>query len=107
MTKEQSADDLRRENDELREQLRQRTRADAAEKAGLDREAARWINGDTPEEAEADARKLAGELSPAPHGGSEQSAARANAKQEEADRRELAMALSGNGQPTPESEGRE
>jgi hypothetical protein len=62
MSNEQTAAELRRENDELREQQRQRTRGDAAEKVGLDRRAARWINGHTPEEVEADARRLAGEL---------------------------------------------
>jgi hypothetical protein len=62
MNKEQSAAELRRENDELREQQRERTRGDAAEMVGLDRKAARWIKGDTPEEAGADARKLAAEL---------------------------------------------
>lgn len=62
MSNEQSAAELRRENDELREQQRERTRGDAAEKVGLDRKAARWIKGDSPEEAEADARGLAGEL---------------------------------------------
>lgn len=62
MTKEKSAAELRRENDELRQQQQERTRGDAAERIGLDRNAARWIKGDTPEEAEADARRLAGEL---------------------------------------------
>jgi len=56
---EQSVDDLRRENDELRAGLNDLARRRAAEEAGLDPSCARWIKGDTFDDALADARTLA------------------------------------------------
>lgn len=104
---EKTAAELAAENHELREQLRQRTRRDAAEKAGLPGDAARWIDGDSPEEAAADARALADQLgsTPAPRRGT-QTVAQAISSGV-AEQRQLAQALSGNGRPNLEGEGRE
>jgi hypothetical protein len=54
-----SADDLRREIERLRNETAQVVRERAAESVGLDPRTARWIEGDTLEEAKADAAKLA------------------------------------------------
>lgn len=59
MTDTPSADDLRRENERLRSETAQVVRKRAAESVGLDPQTARWIEGDTLEEAKADAAKLA------------------------------------------------
>jgi hypothetical protein len=66
MTDTPSADDLARENDRLRQEnddlrdgLRTTIRRQAAAEAGLDPDAARWINGDSLDDAVADAHKLA------------------------------------------------
>lgn len=66
MTDAPSADDLARENDELRQQngqlrdgLREVIRRQAAIEAGLAPDMARWVKGDTIEAALADAKTLA------------------------------------------------
>jgi len=71
MTDAPSADDLARENDELRQRnsqlqdgLREVVRRQAAAEAGLDPRMARWVKGDTIEEAVADAQTLALQLDP-------------------------------------------
>jgi hypothetical protein len=73
MTDAPSADDLARENAELRERngeleggLRTVIRRQAATEAGLDPDMARWIGGDTIEDAVADARKLASSINTGP-----------------------------------------
>jgi hypothetical protein len=75
MTETPSADELARENAELRERNgkledEQRTtiRRQAAVEAGLEPDAARWIKGDTVEDAVADARTLARQLGSRPTG---------------------------------------
>ncbi|HWP33194.1 MAG TPA: hypothetical protein VNL97_05550 [Solirubrobacterales bacterium] len=67
-----SADDLARENAKLRKRngeledgLRTVVRRQAAAEAGLDPDMARWIKGDTVEDAVADAKRLADQLAPA------------------------------------------
>jgi len=73
MTDAPSADDLARENEELRQQngqlqdgLREVVRRQAAAEAGLDPRMARWVKGDTIEEAVADAQTLALQLDSQP-----------------------------------------
>jgi len=73
MTDAPSADDLARENEELRQRngeltdgLREVVRRQAAAEAGLDPAMARWVKGDTIEEAAADAQTLARQLDTTP-----------------------------------------
>jgi len=107
MTDTPSADDLVRENAELRKRngeledgLRTVVRRQAAAEVGLDPDMARWIRGDTIEDAAADAKRLADRLAPANPWAPSSASPEADAIQEHLrERRDAAGALNNNPNP--------